>query len=127
MRTRPFLIRVAEAALLLFMASGVIQAIAFLSRSSIWNMSWAMPAGFAVMAAAVLVGIHQGRAVARPLAMVAFGAMAIRGSVALADRGFPYLAFSLTELVAMAIVIGALGLAAWFGLSSAASRDLSLA
>ena len=59
------------------------------------------------------------------LAMVGFGAIAVRGAIVLADRGFPSLAFNFPEVVGIAVVVGALTLATWFGLSAAASRDLA--
>ena len=83
--SRPFPIRVAQGALVLFMVSGIIQAARFLSFSSVWAMYWALPAGLAVIAGSVLVGIHQGRAIARPLAMAGFGAIAVRGAVRVLD------------------------------------------
>ena len=125
MRTRPFPIRVAEGALFLFMSSGVMQSVSFLRISSVRDMYWVLPASLAAIAGALLAGIHQGRAFARPLAMAGFGAIAIRGSIALSDRGFPSLAFSVPEVLAMVAVVGALGLATWFGLSAAAGRDLA--
>lgn len=125
MNARPFPIRLAQGALILFTGSAIVQAILFLRVSSAWDMYWALPAGLAVIAGSVLAAIHQSRAFARPLAMAGFGAIAIRGSIALVDRGFPSLAFSFQEVLAIGVVVGAVALATWFGLSAAASRDLA--
>jgi len=125
MMSRPFPIRVAQAALFLFISSALIQTARFLTFSSVREMHWALPASLAIIAGSVLVGIHQGRAVARPLAMVGFGALAIRGAIVLVDRGFPALAYSFPEVMGLVLVVGALALATWFGLSAAAGRDLA--
>ena len=123
--SRPFPIRLAEAGLVLLTLSGLVHAVRLLHGTPAGQVTWLIPGGIAVMAGAVLIGLHQGRAVARPLAMVAFGAVAIRGTLSLVDRGFPRLAFDPTELLAIALTISAVALAAWFGLSRAASRDLA--
>jgi len=125
MKARPVPIRLAQGALFLFMGSAIVQAGLFLRFSSVWEMHWALPASLALIAFSLLVGIQQGWAFARPLAMAGFGAMAIRGSIVLADRGFPSLAFTFPEVLAIIVVVGAFALATWFGLSAAASRDLA--
>lgn len=125
MKARPVPIRLAQGALFLFMGSALVQAGAFLRVSSVLEMHWALPASLALIAGSLLVGIQQGWAFARPLAMAGFGALAVRGSIALADRGFPSLAFNFQEVLAIIVVVGAFTLATWFGLSTAASRDLA--
>lgn len=125
MKARPFPIRLAQGVLFLFMGSAIVQAALFLRVSSVWDMYWALPSSLALIAGSLLAGIHEGWAFARPLAMVGFGAMAIRGSIALADRGFPFLTFNLQEVLAIVVVVGAFTLASWFGLSAAAGRDLA--
>jgi hypothetical protein len=122
---RPFPIRLAEAGLLLLTLSGIVQAVRLLPGAPVWHVNWLLPGGIAAIAGAVLIGLHQGRAIARPLAMVAFGAIAIRGMLSLVDRGFPRLTFDARELLAIVLTVSAVGLAAWFGLSRAASRDLA--
>ena len=127
MKARPFPIWLAQGALFLFMASAIVQAALYLRFSTVWDMYWALPASLALIAGSLLAGIQQGRAFARPLAMVGFGAIAIRGSIALVERGFPSLAFNSPEVLAIVVVVGAFSLATWFGLSTAASRDLARA
>ena len=126
MTSRPYAVRLAELGLLWLAAAGLIQAVVFLRGSPVAEFHWALPAGVALIAASVLHGVHRRLAVARPLAMMVFGAIAVRGTFSLAANQFHrVLALDPIGLLGAALVLVSVGLAGWFALSRVAARDFT--
>lgn len=119
--SRPWTVAIAEGLLAVGVAGASTTSAVFAWLFPSTTEAWAMPAAWALLFGAVLAGIRQRRAFARPLAMALFAAVAVYASRQLALQDVATTLPSGTALAARyAFTLGVTALAAWFGLSGRA-------